>query len=168
MHHRQRLAAVAAAGILLVGGAGFTAPAAAAPAPTPPRAPAATPLVVNARWARHTTFDRVVIDIRGSMPPYTVKPVKTLRYDASGARVPLAGRYFLRIRLSPAAAHDSAGHSVYRGPRLRTLRLPALKGFALTGDFEGVVTFGTAFDSKPSWKAFRLHAPERLVLDIRH
>lgn len=43
-----------------------------------------------------------------------------------------------------------------------------LKGVALTGDFEGVVTIGAAFDTKPVPKAFRLHGPERFVVDIAH
>jgi hypothetical protein len=97
-----------------------------------------------------------------------VKPVKELRYDGSGKKVPLAGRYFLEIKFSPAAAHNDAGKSVYKGPRLVKIYLPKLKGLALTGDFEGVVTFGTAFRTKPVYKTFKLHSPERFVLDFRH
>ncbi|MEV5971370.1 hypothetical protein [Streptomyces sp. NPDC051921] len=166
MLHRQTLAATAA-GILLAGGIGATIPAGAASAPsrtTPP----ATAQVVNVRWGGHPTFDRLVIDVRGTMPPVAVKPVKELRYDGSGNKVPLAGKYFLEIRLSPAAAHNESGQSVYKGPRLVRIHLPALKGVALTGDFEGVVTIGAAFHSKPFYKTFVLHSPERFVLDVAH
>ncbi|MFF2570534.1 hypothetical protein [Streptomyces sp. NPDC058084] len=166
MYHRQTLA-TAAAGILLAGGIGATIPAGAASAPsrtTPP----ATAQVVNVRWGGHPTFDRLVIDVRGTMPPVSVKPVKELRYDGSGNRVPLPGKYFLEIRLSPAAAHNESGQSVYKGPRLIRIHLPALKGVALTGDFEGVVTVGAAFTAKPVYKTFVLHSPERFVLDIAH
>jgi hypothetical protein len=83
-------------------------------------------------------------------------------------KVPLAGKHFLEIKLSPAAAHNNAGRNVHKGPRLIKLSLPKLKGFALTGDFEGVVTFGAAFDSKPSYTTKHLHRPERFVLDIAH
>jgi hypothetical protein len=124
--------------------------------------------VVNARWGGHASFDRLVIDVRGAMPPVTVTQVGALHYDGSGQPVPLAGKYFLEIRLSPAAAHDESGRSVYQGPRLLKIHLPTLKGVALTGDFEGVVTIGAAFDGKPSYKTFRLHSPERFVLDINH
>ncbi|MFB7026510.1 MULTISPECIES: hypothetical protein [unclassified Streptomyces] len=167
MQHRHVFAAVAA-GVLLTAGIGATIPAGAAG--TPPRSgPApATALVVGARWGGHAAFDRLVIDVRGAVPAVAVRQVSALYQDGSGRKVPLAGKYFLEIRLSPAAAHDDAGRSVYRGPRLAEVSLPALKGVALTGDFEGVVTVGAAFDAKPVHKAFRLHAPERLVVDIAH
>ncbi|MGP4006018.1 AMIN-like domain-containing (lipo)protein [Streptomyces sp. 4N124] len=160
MFNRPRGTAIAV-GVLLTA-AGTTIPASAS-AQAPPVA-----LVVNARWGGHCTYDRLVIDVRGTMPPVTVKPVKELRYDGSGKKVPLAGKYFLEIKLSPAAAHNEAGQSVYRGPKLLKIHLPKLKGLALTGDFEAVVTFGAAFNSKPVYKTFKLHSPERFVLDIRH
>ncbi|MGA5065468.1 AMIN-like domain-containing (lipo)protein [Streptomyces exfoliatus] len=167
MHHRHTLAAFAA-GILLTAGIGATIPAGATDAPSRTSSTQATALVVNARWGGHATFDRLVIDVRGAMPPVTVHQVGALHYDGSGQKVPLAGKYFLEIRLSPAAAHDDAGKSVYQGPRLLKIYLPALKGVALTGDFEGVVTIGAAFDTKPAYKTFRLHSPERFVVDIAH
>lgn len=165
MHHlRQRRTAVAVGTLLTVA---VTAAAPAAAAPRSPQAPA-QPLVVNARWGGHCTYDRIVVDVRGKMPPVTVKRVKELRYDGSGKKVPLAGKYFLEIKLSPAAAHDEAGHSVYKGPKLKKISLPALKGIALTGDFEGVVTLGAAYGKKPVPKTFVLHSPERLVVDVPH
>lgn len=167
MYHRQRLAAVAA-GILLTAGVGATLPASASTQSRAAQQAPATALVVNARWGGHSTFDRLVIDVRGTMPPVSVKPVRELRYDGSGKKVPLAGKYFLEIKLSPAAAHNEAGKSVYKGPRLLKTYLPALKGIALTGDFEGVVTFGAAFQTKPVYKAYKLHSPERFVVDIKH
>ncbi|GAA3507207.1 AMIN-like domain-containing (lipo)protein [Streptomyces showdoensis] len=166
-HHRQTLAATAA-GILLAAGTGATVPADAGAAPAPSTRPPATARVVDVRWGGHPTFDRLVVDVRGSLPPVSVRPVKVLRYDGSGHRVPLPGRFFLEIALSPATAHDQSGRSVYKGPRLTTIRLPALKGVALTGDFEGVVTIGAAFDTKPAYTSFTLHSPERFVLDVAH
>ncbi|MFI1809374.1 hypothetical protein ACH414_03410 [Streptomyces sp. NPDC020422] len=166
MLHRQSLAA-AAAGILLAAGVGATIPAGAA-APSRTANPPATARVVDVRWGGHSTFDRLVVDVRGKLPPVSVTTVRVLRYDGSGHRVPLAGKFFLEIRLSPAAAHDESGRSVYQGPRLLKIHLPALKGVALTGDFEGVVTIGAAFDTKPVYKSFALHSPERFVLDIAH
>ncbi|MET9438779.1 hypothetical protein [Streptomyces sp. NPDC006551] len=165
MLHRQSLAA-AAAGILLAAGIGATIPAGASAEQSRATTAPATALVVNARWGGHDTFDRLVIDVRGTMPPVSVKPVKELRYDGSGNKVPLAGKYFLEIKLSPAAAHNESGQSVYKGPRLVKIYLPTLKGVALTGDFEGVVTIGAAFDTKPAYKTFTLHSPERFVLDV--
>ncbi|MGP3982067.1 AMIN-like domain-containing (lipo)protein [Streptomyces sp. KR80] len=168
MNSRQRIAAGAAAGAFLIAGTVASAPATAS---VPSHATASPPpiaLVVNARTGVHPTFDRIVIDVKGKLPPTTVRRVKELRYDGSGAKVPLRGKYFLEIKLSPAAAHNEAGQSVYKGPRLVKLNMPEVKGLALTGDFEGVVTFGVAFKERPCYKTFTLHRPERFVLDIRH
>ncbi|MFD7839317.1 hypothetical protein [Streptomyces sp. NPDC059761] len=161
-HLRRRQLVALATGALLTAGITLAAPASAAVRPTP------TPLVVNARWGGHCTYDRIVIDLRGYVPQATVTRVPRLVHDGSGAPVPLAGKYFLQIRLHPAAAHDRAGDSTYRGPKLVKIHLPQLKGLALTGDFEGYVTFGAAFGAKPSVSTFKLHAPERFVLDVAH
>ncbi|MFE9257207.1 hypothetical protein [Streptomyces sp. NPDC006879] len=162
LRQRQRLVAVAT-GTALTLGVGIAVPAAASAAPA-----TQTPRVVNARWGGHCTYDRLVIDIRGYVPTVSVRRVSELRYDGSGRKVPLAGRYFLEIRLNPAQAHNEAGKSVYRGPKLQKIYLPKLKGIALTGDYEAYVTFGAAFNTKPTYKTFKLHGPERVVLDFKH
>ncbi|MCP3757176.1 hypothetical protein [Streptomyces sp. TBY4] len=166
---RRRQATALGLGALLAASLAFAAPASAATATTTASASAtATPLVVNARWGGHCTYDRVVIDVRGYVPDVTVTRVPKLVYDGSGKPVPLAGRYFLEIRLHPAAGHDDAGRNVYRGPKLLKIYLPKLKGLALTGDYEGYVTLGAAFHTKPAYTSFKLHSPERFVLDIAH
>ena len=167
-HHPLRTAVTVTTGVLLTTTVGAAVPASAAARPDASPQTPTTASVVNARWGGHCTYDRLVIDIRGTLPGVTVQPVRELRYDPSGKKVPLAGKYFLEIHLSPAAAHNDAGQSVYRGPRLTTIDLPKLKGLALTGDYEGVVTFGAAFRTKPVYNSFTLHSPERVVLDIKH
>ncbi|MEU1123372.1 hypothetical protein ABZ371_07265 [Streptomyces sp. NPDC005899] len=164
MVHRSRFAATAA-GVLLATATGATVPASAAPRPAPA---AATALVTGARWGTHCSYDRIVVDVRGTLPPVTVRTVAGLRYDGPGTKVPLAGKRFLEIRIAPAAAHDAGGNSVYEGPRLARTGLPALKGVALTGDFEGAVTLGAAFGTEPDYRTHRLHSPERFVIDVRH
>ncbi|MET9856734.1 hypothetical protein ABZY57_27810 [Streptomyces sp. NPDC006450] len=165
---RRRQATALGLGALLTAMLAFAAPASAAATTAASTTATQTPLVVNARWGGHCTYDRVVIDLQGYVPAVTVTPVPSLVYDGSGKPVPLAGRYFLEIRLHPAAGHDDAGRNVYRGPKLLKIYLPKLKGLALTGDYEGYVTFGAAFNTKPAYTTFTLHAPERFVLDIAH
>ncbi|MFB7244125.1 hypothetical protein CW362_08430 [Streptomyces populi] len=166
MHQHPSRAALVAGLVLTAVGA--TIPASAVTQPKAAATPTSPARVVNARWAGHCTYDRLVIDVQGGTPSVGVSRVGTLRYDPSGRKVPLAGNYFLSIRLSPAVAHNNAGSSVYRGPRLANIPLYKLKGLALTGDFEGVVTFGTAFRTKPTWKVTKLHSPERVVVDFSH
>lgn len=127
-----------------------------------------TPAVVNLRVGEHPRFDRVVIDLRGKVPGYKVRYVRTLRYDASGEPVPLRGRAFIDIALTPARAHDAAGDSVYNGPRLRQYQLPTLRGVVFSGDFEGHVSFGLALRARETFRVFVLHQPNRLVIDLHH
>lgn len=164
LRRRRRQLVALATGALLTAGLALAAPASAAQA----AARTQTPLVVNARWGGHCTYDRLVIDLQGYVPGVTVTPVPKLYYDGSGKPVPLAGKYFLEVRLNPAAGHDDAGQNVYQGPRLQKIYLSKLKGIALTGDYEGYVTFGAAFDTAPAYSTSVLHSPERLVLDIAH
>ncbi|MEU9251133.1 hypothetical protein AB0D66_04700 [Streptomyces sp. NPDC048270] len=172
IHPRLRQFVALVSGALLAACLSFAAPASAATASaatasaTQPQTQ--TPLVVNARWGGHATYDRIVIDLQGYVPGVTVTPVAQLIYDGSGKPVPLAGKHFLEIRLNPAAAHNDAGESVYRGPKLQKIGLTKLKGIAMTGDYEGYVTFGAAFDTVPYYRAYTLHSPERLVVDISH
>lgn len=125
------------------------------------------PLVVNLRYARHPGFDRAVIDIRGRLPGYRATYHRGFVYDASGKPVPIRGG--LQVVLMSAYAHNNAGDNVYRGPKLVRPGFPALKAIAMTGDFEGHVTF--AFGLQPRrtpYRVFRLHDPQRLVIDFRH
>lgn len=125
---RRRQVTALLAGALLTAGAAFAAPASAA----------STTLVTNARWGGHCTYDRLVIDLQGAAPPVTVTPVSELVYDGSGKPVPLPGKYFLEIRLHPAAAHDSAGHNVYVGPAAPADRPPQAQGHGQDRRLRGV------------------------------
>ncbi len=165
-HPRLRQFVAMASGALIAVCLLFAAPASASSLTATTQTQ--TPLVVNARWGGHATFDRIVIDLQGYVPTVTVTPVPQLIYDGSGKPVPLAGKHFLEIRLNPAAAHNDAGESVYHGPKLQKIYLSKLKGIAMTGDYEGYVTFGAAFDTLPYYRAYTLHSPERFVVDIAH
>jgi hypothetical protein len=135
------------------------------------KSPAPAPLVLNMRLGRHSTYDRVVIDLSGPLTGYRVGFVNKLSYDGSGAPVPLSGKAFLGISLAPANAHafvDEHALNVYSGPRLTRPGLPTVKGVAMTGDFEAVVSFGLALDHKAGFRAFALTNPSRLVVDVAH
>jgi hypothetical protein len=124
--------------------------------------------VVDLRVGEHTHFDRVVVDVRGTVPGYTLRYVHRLRYDGSGERVPLHGRRFLALSLTPATAHRADGTSVYRGPQLQQYSMPVLRGVAFTGDFEGVVSFGIALRRHVSYDVSVVHSPNRIVIDLHH
>lgn len=126
------------------------------------------PKVVDLRVGEHPRFDRVVIDLRGKRTGYTVGYVRRLTYDGSGEQVPLRGRRFVSVRLTPTVAHNQSGASVYSGPRLRQYHLPSLCGVAFTGDFESHVSFGLALRQREDFRVFVLRKPNRIVIDLHH
>jgi hypothetical protein len=74
----------------------------------------------------------------------------------------------MSIALFPARAHNAQGASVYDGPKLRQYQMPALRGVAFTGDYEAQVSFGLALRQRSDFRVFILHAPNRIVIDVKH
>jgi hypothetical protein len=126
---------------------------------------AVAPKVVDLRYATHPNFDRVVIDIRGKIPGYRTFYARSFVYDASGEPVPIRGG--LGIVLHPAYAHNNSGN-VYNGPHLVRPGFPQLKAIAMTGDFEGHVSFAFGLADHASYRIYRLHDPQRIVIDFHH
>lgn len=124
------------------------------------------PLITDLRYAQHANFDRVVITVQGRIPGWTTRYASTHHYDGSGATVPI--RAGLDLVLFPAYAHFANGSSCYSGPRLARPGLPALKAVAFAGDYEGYVSFAFGLDGRNPYRIFRLHDPQRIVLDFRH
>ncbi len=179
LHHTRLVLASGAASVALVAAAAApviartadptTAPPGWRTSPTVHAATRATMThVTDLRIARHPRFDRVVVDIDGRLPAYSIRYVRRLLYDPSGKPVPLHGRTKVSLSLRPASAHNRAGRSVYDGPRLTQVHLPTLRGVALTGDFEGVVSFGFTTDRKAPYRIFTLRHPDRVVVDFHH
>ena len=127
---------------------------------------ALAPKVVNVRYATHPNFDRVVIDIRGLLPSYRTFYARSFVYDGSGARVPIRGG--LGIVMHPAYAHNDAGDSVYRGPKLVRTGFPQLKAIAFTGDYEGYVSLAFGLADHATYRIQRLQDPKRIVIDFHH
>ncbi len=132
------------------------------------RSPSPPPLVVTARAGRHARYDRFVIEMRGKAPGYRVRYVSSPRYDGSGNRIPIYGKAYLLITLTPANAHTEGGRNTYTGPRRSTVGLPVLKSFALAGDFEAQVSFVLALRKKARFHVGELGSPRRLYVDIAH
>ena len=126
-----------------------------------------TRLITDLRYATHPGFDRVVINLKGRIPSWKATYETRFFRDGSGAPVQMRGG--LQLVLMESAAHGPAGHSVYDGPRMARPGFDTLKAVALTGDFEGYVTFAFGLDPQHSpYRIFRLHDPQRLVIDFKH
>jgi hypothetical protein len=124
------------------------------------------PVVTDVRTATHPEcgYDRLVLDITGPLPSYKVSSVAQVTADPSGNPITLPGRQYLLITLQPAQAHDSSGRSTVT----RSVQAPGyrvLKGYALTGDFEGVFSVALGLDGPASVRIGEL--PGHWYIDVK-
>jgi hypothetical protein len=124
------------------------------------------PVLAGIRTAQHPEcgYDRLVLDISGSMPSYSVRYVDQVISDGSGAPIALPGEHYALITLRSAQAHSAAGAPTIS----RTVRLPgyrALRSWVVAGDSEGVVTIAVGLPTEASIRTGEL--PGRLYVDFR-
>jgi hypothetical protein len=172
------LAASSLAGVTATSAAGADASAQAAAVPahhwskkprSVTRSPATAPEVTGIRVGRHAHFDRIVVDLDGAAPGYSVRYVKTLHRDPSDKTVNLLGPRSLRIVLSPANGHDvNTGDSTLTTPRRVKWRFDAVRETAVIGDFEAVFSVGVGVADKNKFRVRTLHNPTRIVVDVHH
>lgn len=104
------------------------------------------PLVTNLRATHRADatpkFDRVVIDLSGTVPAEVQwEYVPTLIADGSGSEVPIEGSTKYQIALRSTQAHTEVGTSTV-AQRTITPRLPIVRQVKLHSDFEGLVLVG--------------------------
>lgn len=135
------------------------------------RRPDATGVVAQTavRAARQEGYDRLVLEFAGRrVPGYRVEYIdRPVRQCGSGAVVPLAGDAGLRIRVSPARAHDDAGNATLT-ERALAPRLPVLRELKLTCDFEAQLEWVLGLAQPNRFRVLELREPPRLVVDVLH
>ena len=128
---------------------------------------AAESRLVRVRVGRHRGFDRVVFDFGGSKPSFqSVRYVRRLVQDGSGAPVPVAGRAVLEVVIMTTGHTESGSPTFPTPPSVRGFK--ALRQIAFAGDFEGNVTFGVGVRHRAGFRVFELSGPDRLVVDVAH
>lgn len=121
----------------------------------------------NLRAGNNVTFDRIVFDERVSMSGVSVRYVSRVLYDASGAVVPLRGRYFLRVVITGATTASLPGlRSIM--PSVLTPGFPEIAQVRKAGEFERVVSYGIGLNRYRGFRVFRLTNPTRIVVDVLH
>ena len=126
------------------------------------------PQLLRIRSAAHPDegYDRIVFDIDGALPGYTVRYVDEVRQDPSDLPVNVPGRRYLVITFTPAQAHTDAGQSLI-SPQRRTLDYPMMRGYVLVGDFEGYVSVAIGLDDVVGFRVGELPGqPGRIYLDV--
>lgn len=131
--------------------------------PVPP-----VPRLLGIRSAAHSDsgYDRITFDFASVLPGYEVRYVDQPIAAGSGEPVDIAGRRYLQITFRPAQAHDDSGTQSVT-PRSATLDYPMLKAYAISGDFEGVLTIVLGLDDVVGFRVGELPgAPGRIYLDV--
>lgn len=128
--------------------------------------------VLRVRAGQHACYDRMVIDLRGTLRGYDVRyaPVYT---EGQGKRVWLKGGGDLQV-IVKGPAYDSKGRATYN-PRWK-LNAVDVTGFttfrqiAFAGSFEGQSTFGVGTRARLPMRAFILRndGGSKLVVDVAH
>jgi hypothetical protein len=124
------------------------------------------PVITAVRVAQHPEcrYDRVVLDVHGPIPGYSVRYVDHVIADASGKTIAMPGSSFLLIVVKPAQAHTDAGvPTVTSG--VRKPGYPALTSWALAGDFEGYVRIALGLSGRVSIRTGELAG--RIYIDLK-
>ena len=129
--------------------------------PVPP-----VPVVTAVRTAQHPEcgYDRLVLDITGPTPSYSLRYVTQVTRDGSGEPITLPGQDFLLITLRPAQAHSAAGTPTISS-QVQLPGYPMLQSWVLAGDYEGVVTIAVGLRDHVSVRAGEL--PGHLYIDVK-
>jgi hypothetical protein len=143
------------------------------PAPAA-RPPAAQPTVENVRTGRHDCYDRLVVDLAGAAPGYTVRYVDQVTEDGSGRVIPLRGGARLQITVY-AAAYDLDGDLTYLPANPKELTdvggYRTFRQDAWAGTFEGYTTLGLGVRARLPFRVLQLAGPgtgSRVVVDVAH
>ena len=122
------------------------------------------PVLTGVRYAAHPGdgYDRIVFDIPGALPSYSVKYVGQVRADPSDRPVKVPGSRHLLVVLNPAQAHREDGAATVTG--IHHVDLPVIKSYALVGDYEGYVSIAVGVDHAAGFRVGEL--PGRIYLDV--
>lgn len=127
--------------------------------------------VVDVRAGTHPCYDRVVVQIAGSVGAgWDVRYVDAVRQDGSGNVLPVAGGARLAVRVAHPA-YDEAGTATYDGPAPSTAGHRTLRSVVFGGSFEGSTLVGVGTRARLPFRAFAMPGPggdTRIVVDVAH
>ena len=123
------------------------------------------PVITAIRTGTHPEcgYDRIVFNFRGPMPGYDIWYVSKVVAGASGKSVSVPGKRYLLITIHPAQGHAGSGASTIARLSAST-GYPMLKGYAVTGDFDGVLSVAVGLAKATAFRVGRL--PGRLYVDV--
>ncbi|GAA2735304.1 hypothetical protein GCM10009867_17330 [Pedococcus aerophilus] len=129
--------------------------------------------VTGVRSGRHTCYDRLVVDLKGRAPGYTVKYVSNVYTEGEGALVPLRGGAKLLVVVN-APSYDQNGNASFvpRNPKevVDVTGYTTFRQVAWAGSFEGYTSMGLGVRARLPFRAFTITdaTTSRLVIDVAH
>lgn len=131
--------------------------------------------IFNLRAGRHTCYDRLVVDLRGTPAPgYTVGYGSQVFEEDTQNEVLLRGGAFLHITVN-APAHDENYDPTYDPPnKAEAVNVAGFRTFrqvAFGGTFEGYTSMAAGVRARLPFRVFVLTEPggwHRLVIDVAH
>jgi hypothetical protein len=135
--------------------------------------PAANGPVTNIRSGRHACYDRLVIDLKGRAPGYSVRYVNTFTGAASGLPIPLRGGAKLSVTVN-APAYTPKGTASYTPVnRAEVVDVTGYRTFRQVrwdSSFEGQTSLGLGVRARLPFRVFTLQdaTTSRLVIDVAH
>lgn len=138
---------------------------------------AATPTVTGpltgVRAGRHACYDRLVLDVAGRAPGYTVRYVDSVYTDGAGTVVPLRGGAKLSL-VANAPAYTASGNPSFlpanRAEVVDVTGYDTLRQVAWAGSFEGRTSLGVGVRARLPFRVFTLSdgTTSRVVVDVAH
>jgi hypothetical protein len=115
--------------------------------------------ITSVRAGRNECYDRLVFDINGTAPGWSVQYVNTVFAEGTGNPLPVTGG--AKLELVIRSLSD-------------TTQMPSVNGFTTFrsvvygGSFEGQTTVGLGVRARLPMRAFALSNPSRVVIDVAH
>ncbi|GAA2165216.1 AMIN-like domain-containing (lipo)protein [Pedococcus bigeumensis] len=138
------------------------------------RALSPTGTVTGVRSGRHACFDRLVIDLKGRSPGFTVRYVKTFTSQASGRPIALRGGAKLAVTVDAPAYDPATGAPTYtpRNP-VEVVDVTGYRTFRQVrwdSSFEGYTSMGLGVRARLPFRVFTIQdrTTSRLVIDVAH
>lgn len=129
--------------------------------------------MTNVRSGRHACFDRLVVDLKGSAPGYTVRYVGTFTGQASGLPIALRGGAKIAVTVN-APAYTQTGTASYtpanRNEVVDVTGYSTFRQVRWDSSFEGYTSMGLGVRARLPFRVFTLQdtGASRLVIDVAH
>ena len=134
--------------------------------PDPP--PPSAPILRKVRTRQQADFDRVIFDFQGDAPPgFHVEYVDKLARKCGSDELKVMGGTWLLVRMTRAQSRNETGGTTLGGIDFDD-DLKVVKYIREVCDAEGQVEWLIEVRERLPYRAEPLHAPARLVIDIKH